>query len=226
MRFRIGRLAALRHAFRIATQTHPTLMNDLIRSAGLLPACVLAASALLLAGCGDDADPAARTEQLLEVAERGDVSALDALLKRNRFADVRDSCDWTPLMKAAVNGHVEAARKLVAAGADVEAADKGGYTPLLLAASNNHAGVAALLLDHGAMIDAQEQTQGYTPLIWAAHRGHAETVRLLLARGADATLPDRAGHDAAWHAAEQGHAAVAALFAPAVPAAAPVTAGG
>ena len=166
----------------------------------------------LLAGCGDGTDPATRSAQLLTVAERGDVSALDALLKRNRTADVRDSCDWTPLMKAAVNGHVEAARKLLAAGADVEAADKGGYTPLLLAASNNHAELVALLLDAGAMIDAQEQTQGYTPLIWAAHRGHADTVRLLLSRGADATLPDRTGHDAAWHAVEQGHAAVASML--------------
>ncbi|WP_254045382.1 ankyrin repeat domain-containing protein [Thiohalocapsa sp. ML1] len=198
-------------------------MTTMTRPAGLLLAAMLAAG-LLLAGCGDDTDPATRTEQLLEVAERGDLSALDALLRRNRTADVRDSCDWTPLMKAAVNGHREAAAKLIAAGADVDAADKGGYTPLLLAASNNHADVVALLLDHGAMIDAQEQTQGYTPLLWAAQRGHAETVQLLLARGADATLPDREGHDAAWHAAEQGHGAAAALLAPTPAAAAPATA--
>jgi ankyrin repeat protein len=65
------------------------------------------------------------------------------------------------------------------------------------------------------MIDAQEHTQGYTPLIWAAHRGHADAVQLLLARGADTTLPDLQGHDAAWHATEQGHPEVAAVLAPA-----------
>jgi len=116
-------------------------------------------------------------------------------------------------MKAANNGHLEAAKRLLAAGALVDAADKGGYTALLLAAANDHVDVVKLLLDKGAMIDVREQTQGYTPLIWAAHRGHAETVRVLLARGADATLPDLEGHDAAWHAQEQGHPDVAALLA-------------
>jgi ankyrin repeat protein len=170
--------------------------------------------ALSLTGCGESSDPQARSLQLLEVAERGDTSALDALLRRKANADVRDSCDWTPLMKAAVNGHVDAARRLLDAGASVDAADKGGYTALLLAASNNHAELVSLLLDRGAMIDAQEDTQGYTPLIWAAHRGHTETVTVLLRRGADSTLPDRAGLSAAQHAAEQGHPEVTALLAP------------
>jgi ankyrin repeat protein len=209
-------LRLLGHAASMNTQTHPIAISAMHRQLlALLLAATTVAAAAPLAGCGDGADPETRRLQLLEVAEQGDVSALDALLERTRTADVRDSCDWTPLMKAAVNGHVEAARRLLAAGAAVEAADKGGYTPLLLAASNNHTELVRLLLDHGAMIDAQEQTQGYTPLIWAAHRGHADTVSLLLARGADVTLPDFEGHDAAWHAAEQGHPGLASMLAPA-----------
>ncbi len=174
----------------------------------------LASAPLLLAGCNESTDAQAGTPKLLEVAERGDVSALDALLKRNRDANVRDSCQWTALMKAANNGHLEAAKRLLAAGASVDAADKGGYTALLLTASNNHVELVRLLLDNGAMIDVQEHTQGYTPLIWAAHRGHVDTVELLLARGADTTLPDLEGHDAAWHATEQGHREVASMLVP------------
>jgi ankyrin repeat protein len=167
---------------------------------------------LLLLGCGESPDAQQEADQLLGFAERGDVSALDALLGRKADANVRDLCDWTPLMKAAVNGHLDAAQRLLEAGASVDAADKGGYTALLLAASNNHAALVELLLDHGAMIDAQERTQGYTPLIWAAHRGHAETVAALLRRGADPTLPDSRGLDAARHASDQGHPGVAALL--------------
>jgi hypothetical protein len=170
------------------------------------------ALSLLLFGCGESQDPQARGMQLLQLAESGDASALDALLGRNGDANFRDSCDWTPLMKAAVNGHLDAARRLLDAGAKVDAADKGGYTALLLAASNNHAEVVELLLDHGAMIDAQERTQGYTPLIWAAHRGHKETVSALLRRGADRTLPDVQGLDAASHAGDQGHAELATML--------------
>jgi len=178
----------------------------------LLLVLSLASAPLLLAGCNESTDLQTGTPRLLEVAERGDVSALDALLKRNRDADLRDSCQWTALMKAANNGHLEVAKRLLAAGASVDAADKGGYTALLLAASNNHVELVSLLLDNGAMIDAREHTQGYTPLIWAAHRGNLDTVKLLLARGVDTTLPDLQGHDAAWHATEQGHQGVVSIL--------------
>jgi ankyrin repeat protein len=178
----------------------------------LLPVLLILPALLLVGGDDGESLPQSRAPDLLQVAERGDVSALDALLERRADANIRDSCDWTPLMKAAVNGHVEAAERLLAAGADVDAADKGGYTALLLAASNNHAALVELLLAHGAMIDAQEHTQGYTPLIWAAHRGHAEALKVLLAHGADATLPDFDGHAAAWHAAAEAHPEVEALL--------------
>ncbi|MGB5733099.1 MAG: ankyrin repeat domain-containing protein [Thiohalocapsa sp.] len=177
----------------------------------LLP--LILAVAVAQTGCGDAAQDAQEQGlELLQIAERGDVSALDALLKRDTDANYRDSCHWTPLMKAALNGHTDAVQRLLAAGADIDAKDKGGYTAPMLAASNNHADIVALLLDRGAMIDAQELTQGFTALTWAAQRGHRETVELLLARGADTTLPDFEGKTAAERAAEQGHAALQALL--------------
>ncbi len=161
------------------------------------------AGGLLLAGCneqgsgGTSSGPASGPGlELLQVAEQGDVSALDALLGRRVAPDVRDQCQWTPLMKAALNGHLDAVKRLLQAGASVDAADKGGYTALMLAASNNHPQVVAALLDAGAMIDHQERTEGVTALVWAAKRSHRASVDLLLARGADPTLPDFSGKSA------------------------------
>lgn len=171
----------------------------------VLPLTALVTLMAMLVGCGEaPEDTQEGSIALLEIAERGDLSALDALLRRRADTDSRDSCDWTPLMKAALNGHTDVVRRLLDAGASVDAADKGGYTSLMLAASNNHAAVVELLLDHGAMIDAQERTQGFTALIWAAQRGHAETVSLLLRRGADPTLPDFDGKTVADHAQATG----------------------
>lgn len=166
----------------------------------------------LVGGCGSSEDPQAQAEALLDVAEQGDLSSIEQLLGQRVDANVRNSCQWTPLMMAAVNGHTEAVKRLLAAGAEVDAVDQGGYTALLLAASNNHPQAMEQLLDQGAMIDAKEQTQGYTPLIWATHRGHRQAVALLLERGADTTLPDFEGKTAADHAREQGHAGLLALI--------------
>ncbi|MCF7984468.1 MAG: ankyrin repeat domain-containing protein [Thiohalocapsa sp.] len=191
-------------------------MNKLIRLRNFhrLLLILVLSWAVLGVGCDRTPDVQQQGMQLLQVAEQGDISALDALLRSNAHADFRDSCDWTPLMKAANNGHTEAVRRLLSAGAEADAADKGGYTSLLLAASNNHAEIVEVLLSRGAMIDAREQTQGYTPLIWAAHRGHADTVRTLLAHGADTTLPDFAGRTAADHAAAEGRADISAMLQP------------
>lgn len=166
---------------------------------------------LLLAGCGHE-DPSAASSQegattLLGIAERGDVSALTALLTDRRVPpDVRDACQWTPLMKAALNGHLAVVEGLVAAGAAIDAEDSGGYTAMMLAASNDHAAIVDYLLGQGAEIDHREATQGLTALTWATKLGHRETVETLLRHGADATLVDFSEHTAAQWATERGFA--------------------
>jgi ankyrin repeat protein len=179
-------------------------MNILLRILALPAIAILVAFAVFHQS---DSAPEPGAE-LLDIAEQGDLSALDALLKPSTKVDVRDSCDWTPLMKAALYGHSEIVGRLLDAGAEIDAQDKGGYTAMMLAASNNYAGIVELLLTRGAMIDHQEQTQGWTALIWAAGKGHAETVETLLRNGADRTLKDFGGRSAADHAREGGHQAV------------------
>jgi len=193
----------------------PTMSKRAFVTPTLILAAVLMPLALLLFSCAEAPDPEQQADALLSSAESGDLTAIQHLLGSQVSANVRNSCDWTPLMKAAVNGHQAVVEQLLAAGAEVDATDQGGYTALMLAASNNHKVIVERLLEQGAMIDAQEQTQGYTPLIWAAHRGHLATVKVLLDQGADATLPDFEGQTAAEHARVQGHPAIAALLAPA-----------
>lgn len=172
----------------------------------------IAAVLLLLAGCGETNDSKQQAEALLSGAEIGDLPAVERLLGSRVDANVRNSCQWTPLMMASVHGHVDTVERLLDAGADVDAVDQGGYTALTLAASNNHTAVMNRLLAAGAMIDAKEQTQGYTPLIWAAHRGHREAVELLLERGADTTVLDFEAKTAADHAREQHHDVILGLL--------------
>lgn len=181
-------------------------MNILIRILALVAIAILVAFAVFH---HSDATPDATGTALLDVAEQGDLSALNALLKPSTTVDVRDSCDWTPLMKAALYGHADVVERLLQAGADIDAQDKGGYTAMMLAASNNHATIVELLLSKGAMIDHQEQTEGWTALLWTAGKGHAETVEVLLRQGADRTLKDFAGKTAEDHAREAGYQAVA-----------------
>lgn len=178
-------------------------MNSPYRT--LLCALTLIGIGIGISACDSSDSSGAPDSALLEIAEQGDLSALDALLKSSTQVNVRDSCDWTPLMKAALYGHIAVVERLLEAGAQVDAQDNGGYTAMMLAASNNHAQAVDLLLRHGAMIDHQEQTQGWTALSWSAGKGHARTVEVLLRHGADRTLKDFAGHTAADQAREAGH---------------------
>jgi uncharacterized protein len=170
----------------------------------LIPLLIL----LPTSACNPSGSSQEQETALLEIAEQGDLSALNALLKPSTKVDVRDSCDWTPLMKAALYGHIDVVVRLLDAGAEIDARDNGGYTAMMLAASNNHAPIVDLLLDRGAMVDHQEATQGWTALSWAAGKGHAKTVEVLLRHDADRTLEDFAGHTAADRAREGGHQAL------------------
>lgn len=168
-----------------------------------------------LAACGPS-DPNhasdSTSEAMLEVAEQGDLNALDKLLSQHPQPDVRDSCDWTPLMKASLYGHAPVVARLLDAGANVDAVDKGGYTAMMLAASNNHADAVELLLERGAMVDHQESTEGWTALIWAAKQGHVMSVDTLLRHRADLTLKDFKGKTAMDWASEGGYHEVQRLL--------------
>src|SRR5262249_14496715 len=142
---------------------------------------------------------------LLDNAEVGNLTVVQALLAGGVSPDARDLSGMTALMVAVVHDHGAIAELLLARGADVNARDDGGVTALMLAANNGRAALLQRLLYRGANVDAKSQA-GWTALTYAAWSGHPEVVRRLLAAGADPSLLDRSGWTAlqyaAWRAAD------------------------
>ncbi len=119
-----------------------------------------------------------------DAAMRGDVDAVQALVRSG--ADVNDAQadGMTALHWAAELGEPRIAKVVLEAGANADAVTRlGNYTPLHLAARSAHGDVAAILLDAGADAMARTNT-GATPLHFAAGAGDAVAVKALLAHGA------------------------------------------
>jgi ankyrin repeat protein len=85
-----------------------------------------------------------------DAAERGDATALRAMLEAGEDVDSLDRYGQTALMLVARRGHVEAARALVEAGARLDHTAKYRLSALMLATLNDHEPVVQLLLEAGA----------------------------------------------------------------------------
>ena len=129
-------------------------------------------------------------------------------------ADVRgtDAGGQTAVMCAAVGGHTATAETLVELGADVNAADGGGVTAMMCAAVGGHVETLRALAALRGDVNAATAGEGLTALMCAAVGGHTEAVRALVALGAERGARDGEGTTAAGHAADKGHADIAALL--------------
>jgi ankyrin repeat protein len=122
---------------------------------------------------------------------------------------------FTALHLASFFGHAETVRALIAAGADVLARTDNALSnqPLHAAAASSQVesrlACARHLLDAGADVN-DRQSGGFTPLMSAAQSGDRQLTELLLAYGADPGIEDDRGLSARDHAAEAGHADLAA----------------
>jgi tRNA A-37 threonylcarbamoyl transferase component Bud32 len=97
-----------------------------------------------------------------EVAERGDIAAVDALLVAGAPVDQRDKSGETALMKAAFRGDNAMVTLLLNKGADVNVANPDGNTALDYAAAHGHETIIAALKGHGASTNgAQTFRTGY-----------------------------------------------------------------
>lgn len=121
---------------------------------------------------------------LLEVAEDGDVSDIEDLLRAGANVNAVILGDGTPLIAAAGDGRLEAVRYLLDRGADPNLPASGDGNPLIAAAREGHLDVVRLLLDRGADPNGAVVGDG-NALIMAAREGHADIVTFLLDRGAN-----------------------------------------
>lgn len=121
---------------------------------------------------------------LFDAAQRGDLPALQALLKGGEKPDPRDPSSRTPFLVATFAGHHAVMEALVKAGADPRAKEFQNYDAITIAAVKDDPETMLLAIKLGG--NAKEITSPYigTALIAAAHLGHDEVVRRLIKAGA------------------------------------------
>ena len=95
----------------------------------------------------------ASTELLWQIAESGELSELDAILKKGADINGCNRNGVSALMRAAAAGRHEMVQSLLEHGADVDAHRDDGFTALLLATFFGHLETVQILVEHGAKLD-------------------------------------------------------------------------
>ena len=118
------------------------------------------------------------TEQLWQIAESGELSELDAILKKGADINGCNRNGVSALMRAAAAGRRDMVQSLLEHGAEVDAHRDDGFTPLLLATFFGHLETVQILVDHGANLD-QTTRCGNSAIDWAKARAREEIAQYL-----------------------------------------------
>jgi uncharacterized protein len=148
---------------------------------------------------------AAARSDMADAAERGDKSAIRALLEKK--ADVNaPQIDGTTALHWAVRANdLELTDMLLRAGARVSVANQSDATPMLLATMNGNAAIIERLIQAGAEPNAPLSQTGDTALMMASRTGKVDAVKVLLDHGAQVNAKETWGGTTAlmWAIAER-----------------------
>ncbi len=193
----------------------------------------LAASLVVLAGCGESGAPAAGAgpatpaaaathayipfglaaadAQLFVAASEGDGARIMDAIEIRADINATDALKRSAVFIAAFHKRATAASLLIEAGCRVDAQDLNGMTPLHGAVVVGAIDVAGMLITKGANINIAD-VSGHTPLHIAAATGQMSMAELLLQNGANPRLRAVSGLTAAALAANNGHSTTAAAI--------------
>ena len=154
----------------------------------------------------------AATSDVADAVQRGDLTAVRALLAKKADVNVPQADGATALQWAVYRDDLATVDLLLKAGANVKVANQYGATPLSLAAEAGKVAIVQRLLEAGA--DPNERLLNKeTVLMVAARTGDVATMQLLLDRGADVNAKEALrGTTALMWAASQKHPAAVKLL--------------
>jgi len=140
---------------------------------------------------------------LILAADRGDLLAMEILLRRGINPDYKTFDGITPLMYASEKENAEAVLMLLEHGADPDIMPPYGPNALISSSKIGSLVVAGALLEYGASIN-EKDANGLTALMYAAANDFSELTELFMSYGADPSLKDGFGSDALIIAAYYG----------------------
>jgi uncharacterized protein len=139
--------------------------------------------AVLVIAMSAPANAQNRDEALITAAGKGDLPAVERLIRDGASVAARDARGRTALLAATHGNYVQVARRLIAARADVNAKDDIQDSPFLYAGAEGRVEILKMTLPTADLKSTNRY--GGTALIPAAHHGHPEAVRILLATQID-----------------------------------------
>ena len=183
---------------------------------GAAVAMVLLVARLGAAPPADAVATAPKPSPLADAVQRGDVPAIQALLKKKADVNAPQANGATALHWAAYRRDAESTAALIRAGAHINVKNNYGVTPLALAAQQGNPAVLDLLLKAGAKPNdpANFVNAGETPLMSAARSANVDAVKMLARAGADVNAKETWSGQTAlmWAAAEGDNAMASALL--------------